>query len=68
MQLVPHLTGAIQDAIQVAGEGSDVHIVEIGGTVGDYEGSFIEAIREFAGRGGAKIVLRARGICAVYTH
>lgn len=53
VQLVPHLTGAIQDAIQEAAEGSDVHIVEIGGTVGDYEGlSFIEAIREFAGRVG----------------
>ncbi|RYF28800.1 MAG: CTP synthase [Chloroflexi bacterium] len=53
VQLVPHLTGAIQDAIEVAAVGSDVHIVEIGGTVGDYEGlSFIEAIREFAGRVG----------------
>lgn len=53
VQLVPHLTNAIQDAIQLAGEGSDVHIVEIGGTVGDYEGlSFIEAIREFAARVG----------------
>lgn len=53
VQLVPHLTGAIQDAIAVAAENSDVHIVEIGGTVGDYEGlSFIEAIREFAGRVG----------------
>lgn len=53
VQLVPHLTGAIQDAIQDAAEDSDVHIVEIGGTVGDYEGlSFIEAIREFAGRVG----------------
>ncbi len=49
VQLVPHLTGAIQRAIVEAGEGSDIHIVEIGGTVGDYEGlSFIEAIREFA--------------------
>lgn len=49
VQLVPHLTNAIQDAIKVAGEGSDFHIVEIGGTVGDYEGlSFIEAIREFS--------------------
>src|SRR5574344_215248 len=38
VQLVPHLTGAIQDAIQTAGQGSDVHIVELGGTVGDYEG------------------------------
>lgn len=53
IQLIPHFTGAIQDAIELAGEGSDVHIVEIGGTVGDYEGlSFVEAIREFAGRVG----------------
>lgn len=49
VQLVPHLTQSIQKAILKAGKGSDVHIVEIGGTVGDYEGlSFIEAIREFA--------------------
>ena len=49
IQLVPHLTAAIQNAIVTASEGSDVHIVEIGGTVGDYEGlSFVEAIREFA--------------------
>lgn len=49
VQLVPHLTGAIQKAIQLAANGDDIHIVEIGGTVGDYEGlSFIEAIREFA--------------------
>ena len=53
IQLVPHLTGAIQDAIELAADGSDVHIVEIGGTVGDYEGlSFVEAIREFASRVG----------------
>src|ERR1044072_7956267 len=38
VQLVPHLTQAIQRAIAIAGEGSDIHIVEIGGTVGDYEG------------------------------
>lgn len=51
VQLVPHLTGAIQRAIEKAGKGSDVHIVEIGGTVGDYEGlSFVEAIREFSQR------------------
>jgi CTP synthase len=49
VQLVPHLTQAIQRAIAKAGKGSDVHIVEIGGTVGDYEGlSFVEAIREFS--------------------
>ena len=49
VQLVPHLTDSIHDAILRAGDGSDVHIVEIGGTVGDYEGlAFIEAIRTFA--------------------
>jgi CTP synthase len=53
VQLVPHLTRAIQDAIEEASIGSEIHIVEIGGTVGDYEGlSFVEAIREFAGRVG----------------
>ena len=53
VQLVPHLTGAIKDAIQEAADGSDIHIVEVGGTVGDYEGlSFIEAIRDFASRVG----------------
>ncbi len=53
VQLVPHLTNAIQDEIEHSGAGSDVHIVEIGGTVGDYEGlAFIEAIREFASRVG----------------
>ena len=49
VQLVPHLTTAIQQTIQEAGEHSDVHIVELGGTVGDYEGlSFVEAFREFS--------------------
>ena len=53
VQLVPHLTQAIQRAIVEAGEDSDIHIVEIGGTVGDYEGlSFIEAIRELGQRVG----------------
>ncbi|MDB5163720.1 MAG: synthase [Candidatus Saccharibacteria bacterium] len=47
VQIIPHLTAAIQKYIKRAGEGFDVHIVEIGGTVGDYESlSFIEAIRE----------------------
>ncbi len=49
VQLVPHLTNAIQDKIEAAAEWSDVHIVELGGTIGDYEGlSFVEAFREFA--------------------
>ncbi|MBI1856674.1 CTP synthase [Candidatus Saccharibacteria bacterium] len=53
VQIIPHLTGAIQDWILKAGEGFDVHVVEIGGTVGDYESlSFIEAIRELGVRVG----------------
>ncbi len=49
VQYIPHVTQAMQNEIKLAGEGFDVHIVEVGGTVGDYEGlSFIEAIREFA--------------------
>jgi len=53
VQIIPHVTGAIQDHILEAGKNYDVHIVEIGGTVGDYESlSFIEAIREFSMRVG----------------
>lgn len=53
VQIIPHLTNAIQNWIVEAGEGYDVHIVEIGGTVGDYESlSFTEAIRELGIRVG----------------
>lgn len=53
VQIIPHVTSAIQDEIEASARGYDVHIVEIGGTVGDYEGlSFIEAIREFSSRVG----------------
>ncbi|MEI8187365.1 MAG: CTP synthase [Candidatus Saccharibacteria bacterium] len=53
IQIIPHVTSKIQDYIELAGKGYDVHIVEIGGTVGDYESlSFIEAIREFSYRVG----------------
>jgi CTP synthase len=47
VQIIPHVTTAIQQEIIAAAKGYDVHIVEIGGTVGDYESlSFIESIRE----------------------
>lgn len=53
VQMVPHFTNLVQEKIEKASEGSQIHIVEIGGTVGDYEGlSFIEAIRLFANRVG----------------
>lgn len=53
VQIVPHFTNAIQQEIIEAGKGYDVHIVEIGGTVGDYESlAFVEAIRELSVRAG----------------
>lgn len=51
VQMVPHFTNAIQEDIIAAGQGSDIHIVEIGGTVGDIEATaFLEAIREMNGK------------------
>jgi CTP synthase len=55
VQLVPHVTGLIQDTFleNAKNSHSDIHIVEIGGTVGDLEGShFIEAIRAFPAKVG----------------
>lgn len=55
VQLVPHFTNLVQEKIEKASKDSDIHIVEIGGTVGDYEGlSFIEAIRLFANKVGRR--------------
>ncbi len=55
VQLVPHFTNLVQEKIARASVDSDIHIVEIGGTIGDYEGlSFVEAIRLFANRVGHK--------------
>ena len=53
VQLVPHFTDLVQEKIALASKDSDIHIVEIGGTIGDYEGlAFIEAIRLFANKVG----------------
>ncbi len=47
VQIIPHIVSEIQNLIMAAGKRFDVHIVEIGGTVGDYEGlHFMEAIRQ----------------------
>jgi CTP synthase len=49
VQIVPHVTNHIQQRIMQAGAGFDVHIVEVGGTVGDIESlNFLEAIREMS--------------------
>lgn len=48
VQYIPHVTQAFHKYISTAAEGFDVHIVEVGGTVGDYESlAIIESIREF---------------------
>jgi CTP synthase len=50
VQVIPHITNEIKDNIRAAARDGDVdiHIVEIGGTVGDIESMpFLEAIRQF---------------------
>jgi len=48
VQVVPHVTDAIQERIHRVSEGVDLVIAEIGGTVGDIESlPFLEAIRQF---------------------
>lgn len=47
VQVIPHITDEIKARIYDAAQGSEVCIVEIGGTIGDIEGlPFIEAIRQ----------------------
>ena len=49
IQVIPHITNAIKERIIEGGEGHDVVLVEIGGTVGDIESlPFLEAIRQMA--------------------
>jgi len=47
VQVIPHITDEIKDAIRLGADETDVAIVEIGGTVGDIESlPFLEAIRQ----------------------
>jgi CTP synthase len=50
VQVIPHITDAIKEAIHSGvGPGVDVAVTEVGGTVGDIESlPFLEAIRQFA--------------------
>jgi CTP synthase len=48
VQVIPHITNEIKDAIRAVSTDTDVVLVEIGGTVGDIESlPFLEAIRQF---------------------
>jgi len=47
VQVIPHVTDEIKDAMRRLADGVDVVIIEIGGTVGDIESlPFLEAIRQ----------------------
>lgn len=47
IQVIPHIVNEIVARIKAAGEGHDILVVELGGTVGDIEGlPFMEAIRQ----------------------
>ena len=49
VQVIPHITNEIKKRIKEGGQGRDIAIVEIGGTVGDIESQpFVEAIRQMA--------------------
>ena len=67
VQVVPHYTSTVQDAIEEAGAGYDIHLVEIGGTVGDAESpAFFEAIRDFPNRVGMNNVLNIQVVYLPY--
>ena len=47
VQVIPHITDEIKRRIEAGAKGSDIAIIEIGGTVGDIESQpFLEAIRQ----------------------
>lgn len=69
VQLVPHFTGLVCEKIEKASSESDIHIVEIGGTIGDYEGlPFVEAIRLFANKVGRRNCLYVSVVYVPFIH
>lgn len=60
VQIIPHVTDQVKEMIIAGGDkfGADIVIVEVGGTVGDYEGMyFLEAIRQMKGEYGKDNVM-----------
>ncbi|MBL7662150.1 CTP synthase [bacterium] len=58
VQVIPHVTDEIKRRILLAGQGADICICEVGGTVGDIESlPFLEAIRQFRADVGREHVL-----------
>ncbi|PYP87373.1 MAG: CTP synthetase [Blastocatellia bacterium AA13] len=58
IQVIPHVTNEIKDAINSINDDNDVVIVEVGGTVGDIESlPFLEAIRQMGNEVGRENAL-----------
>ncbi|WP_110598914.1 MULTISPECIES: CTP synthase [Salinicola] len=58
VQVIPHITDEIKHRVVKGGEGYDVALVEIGGTVGDIESlPFLESIRQLRSEVGANRAL-----------
>ncbi|MCG8688875.1 MAG: CTP synthase [Desulfobacterales bacterium] len=58
VQVIPHITDEIKQAITLVSNATDVVIVEIGGTIGDIESlPFLEAIRQFKADAGHSNVI-----------
>ncbi len=67
VQIIPHVVAEIQRSILDTGRGHDIHIVEIGGTVGDYESlAFLEAIRQLKRKVGQDNVMYAHLVYVPY--
>ncbi len=58
VQVVPHITDEIKNAVKSVADDNDIVLVEIGGTIGDIESlPFLEAIRQFRYDAGRENVL-----------
>ncbi|MEO1941265.1 MAG: CTP synthase [Campylobacterales bacterium] len=58
VQIIPHITEEIKRRIREVGEGNDIVVVELGGTVGDIEGlPFLEAARQMKLEDGKRNVM-----------
>ncbi|HMG33120.1 MAG TPA: CTP synthase [Blastocatellia bacterium] len=58
IQVIPHITNEIKDAIKAVSDTADVVIVEVGGTVGDIESlPFLESIRQLGNEVGRENAL-----------
>lgn len=60
VQMIPHVTDTVKRRLWAAVKAyrSDIHIIEVGGTVGDYEGAhFLEAVRQVAAEHGKQNIL-----------